>query len=239
MRKVASFVNAGDLRLPLRRSAKRQSIGIKVAAGTASVAAPKTASLQAIETFVQQKLPWIQKHLAKQQQIAAAQPTPDQLFAHGQAFNFLGRQVRLQVQDAPRASAEILGDHIEIGLPRHLHYPAAIRQAVKFAYSKAAYRYVGSKIPQYTAALGVAPKSVSIKEYKSRWGSCNSRGELQFNWLLMQAPESAVDYVIVHELCHLIHLNHSPQFWSLVKQFAPDYPQWRRWFKDHGATLHI
>ena len=80
---------------------------------------------------------------------------------------------------------------------------------------------------------------ISIRAQKTRWGSCSSRGTLSFNWKLYLAPPSCLDYVVVHELCHLVHMNHSPAFWAEVKRIMPDYLIWKMWLRENGDTLGI
>lgn len=239
MPKSTVFVRIGDLDLPLHRSSKRRSIGIKVAGGIATLAAPPSTSLVEIHAFVARKLTWIKKHLAHQQESLKRQANTEQTFTPGATIGFLGRDLKLEVIEASPIAGHIVDHTIQLRLPEHLHKPSAIRQLVKHIYAREAYAYVCEKIDIYGPQLGVKPKAVQIKEYKSRWGSCNTRRELQFNWLLMLAPIEAVNYVIVHELCHLVHFNHSPKFWSLVQQLVPDYQMWRRWFRDHGAILNL
>lgn len=80
---------------------------------------------------------------------------------------------------------------------------------------------------------------VRIAMQRTRWGSCSARGTLSFNVRLYLAPAEALDYVVVHELCHLVHMNHSAQFWTLVEQLMPEYRTWRKWLHDHGNTLQF
>ena len=89
----------------------------------------------------------------------------------------------------------------------------------------------------WRAVYGFRYQNVRVKNQKTRWGSCSSKGNINLNLRLMMAPEPAIDYVIVHELCHLRVLNHSPAFWTLVESCFPDYRRWRAWFKEHGASL--
>jgi hypothetical protein len=96
-------------------------------------------------------------------------------------------------------------------------------------------KYLASKLEQYTKQIGVTHQSVTVKGYKSRWGSCSSDGRLQFNWRLMQAPRWVIDYVMVHELCHIIHPNHSREFWALVQKHCPKRDEAKRYFKQHGS----
>lgn len=81
--------------------------------------------------------------------------------------------------------------------------------------------------------------NITIREQKTRWGSCSSRGTLSFNWKLMLAPPRILDYVVVHELCHFKYMNHSREFWNMVGTVLPDYKESRRWLKEHGSQLHL
>lgn len=84
----------------------------------------------------------------------------------------------------------------------------------------------------------LTPSKVSIRQYRARWGSCNNRGEVSFNYLLMMTPLFVIDYVIVHELCHLKFLNHSKDFWQLVETYSPDYKIAKQWLASHQSQLH-
>ncbi len=87
------------------------------------------------------------------------------------------------------------------------------------------------------AALGVTYKRITLRDQISRWGSCSSKGALSFNWRLVLAPHDVLDYVVVHEVCHLVELNHGPQFWKLVEQRRPAYRDSKRWLDEHGWEI--
>lgn len=93
------------------------------------------------------------------------------------------------------------------------------------------------KVKEYAAVLGVSYGRVTIRNQKSRWGSCSAKGNLNFNCLLVNVPEDVRDYVIVHELCHRMEMNHSRQFWKLVESVLPDYQERRKWLKENGNAL--
>ncbi|MBO4910152.1 MAG: M48 family metallopeptidase [Lachnospiraceae bacterium] len=93
------------------------------------------------------------------------------------------------------------------------------------------------RVEYYAPFVGVTYGRISIRKQKTRWGSCSSKGNLNFNVALMRAPIEVLDYVVVHELCHRRHLNHSREFWSEVERVMPDYRRWEKWLKDHGKTL--
>lgn len=90
------------------------------------------------------------------------------------------------------------------------------------------------KTEYYAQLLGVEYKKIRIGNQKTRWGSCSSRGTISYNWHLVLMPERILDYVVVHELCHVIEMNHSPRFWSKVETILPDYKERRTWLKKHG-----
>ena len=99
------------------------------------------------------------------------------------------------------------------------------------SYKKLAKEVFASKLEQYAKEMGVAYNSFRVKEQKTRWGSCSSKGNINLNWRLIQAPEEVIDYVIVHELAHLKYMNHSHEFWQLVSQHSANYQKWRGWLR--------
>lgn len=96
---------------------------------------------------------------------------------------------------------------------------------------------IAERTAYFAELLGVTYGRITIRCQRSRWGSCSSKGNLNFNCLLALVPEEVLDYVIVHELCHLLEMNHSPAFWGNVARLIPDYRIYRKWLKDNGAAL--
>lgn len=121
-------------------------------------------------------------------------------------------------------------------IPRSDLTPAQ-RSALEARYRQAARNYFPERVAYYEAILGVTHGSIAIRDQKTRWGSCSSKGNLNFNWRLMLAPPRILDYVVVHELCHRIEMNHSQAFWHVVETVLPDYRELRKWLKENGRTL--
>ncbi len=100
-----------------------------------------------------------------------------------------------------------------------------------------ALKVIPEKVRSYAEIMNVSYGRITIRNQKTRWGSCSGKGNLNFNCLLMLAPERVIDYVVVHELCHLIEMNHSKAFWQQVEHVMPDYKDQRQWLKDHGNEI--
>ena len=109
-------------------------------------------------------------------------------------------------------------------------------QEVKLLVTRAK-RIIPQRVRYYADLMGVTYGRITIRMQKSRWGSCSGKGNLNFNCLLMRTPETILDYVVVHELCHLKEMNHSPRFWAEVEKILPDYKERRKWLKDHESEI--
>jgi predicted metal-dependent hydrolase len=116
---------------------------------------------------------------------------------------------------------------------------ALLKQLLINWYQQQASRILTDKTLHYARIIGVTPRTIVVKTFKARWGSCSSRHDIQYNWKLMMATEAVIDYVVIHELCHILHHNHSAQFWQAVARYLPDYQQCRNWLKLHGQELTI
>ena len=113
----------------------------------------------------------------------------------------------------------------------------AQRAALTQRYIAAAKEYFPKRAAYFRQFTGGNYNRITIRDQKTRWGSCSAKGTLSFNWRLMLAPPAILDYVVVHELCHLTHMDHSAAFWQAVESVCPDYRSARKWLKEHGQEL--
>ncbi|MGH2855491.1 MAG: M48 family metallopeptidase, partial [Solirubrobacteraceae bacterium] len=111
------------------------------------------------------------------------------------------------------------------------------RPALERFYRRAARTEFGARLDRATALVGTPYSGLSIRAQRSRWASCSAQGRMSFNWRLLMAPESVLDYVVWHEVCHLEVLDHSPRFWALVERRCPGWREQRDWLRRNGATL--
>lgn len=104
---------------------------------------------------------------------------------------------------------------------------------------KEARNHLASLTEYWAEKIGVSYGRISIRGQKTRWGSCSSKGNLNYNYLLMLCPDDVIEYVVIHELCHRIYMNHSKRFWEKIEEFCPNYRQARKWLKQNGNSLIV
>lgn len=204
--------------------------------GGVRVYAPKTMRLRDVDAFVRAHAADVQAMERRAQQrrdaFEAGHPLQD-----GAQLLVLGTPVTLRVREAARMSARLQGNELILAAPQTDR--DTLRALIRKALSVEALGEIRRMIALHAPALGVTPGRIAIREQKSRWGSCSSKDNLNFNWKLMLAPREALEYVVVHELCHLIEFNHSARFWRLVESRLPEYEIPKKWLKDHGQMLAL
>ena len=156
----------------------------------------------------------------------------------GSAILIEGRRCALRLHEGSRRTGRLAGDEYHLTLPEP-DDDAAVRAAIKSTLSAMALKRIRERLDFYIPRVGRAPGRVAIRDQKSRWGSCSAKGNVNFNWKLIMAPPQALDYVVIHELCHLYEFNHSPRFWALVERQQPDYEVWKKWLKTHTEDLYL
>lgn len=158
---------------------------------------------------------------------------------NGDSLFYLGEKRTLTVirEDRTRAKVKCLMGRLIMWVPYEADYSYKKEQLEKW-YRREAGEVFHAKALEYAAVLHVDFKDIRVKDQKSRWGSCSSKRNMNFNWRLLMAPEPVCDYVIIHELCHLIHMNHSADFWNLVESICPDYRQYKKWLREKGKLLY-
>ncbi len=114
-----------------------------------------------------------------------------------------------------------------------------IKDNLEKFYKEKAVKVLKERTDYYSNILKVAPKNIVIKNQKTLWGSCSSKGNINYNYKIVMAPLKILDYIVVHELCHLVHMNHSKDFWQLVESIIPDFKERRNWLKENGYKLKI
>jgi predicted metal-dependent hydrolase len=213
-----------DIEYTIRRSARARRVRVCVDphAGV-EVVLPERAREREAAAAVAELRPWIERRLGE----AAA--LRERLAQRAGTVPYLGTVLELSPQ-AGRTRVHRRGE--ELLVPSGNPEPALERW-----YRRAARDEIAPRLDAAAAALGRPYESLSIRNQRTRWGSCSSTGAMSFNWRLLLAPEHVLDYVVWHEACHLEVLDHSPRFWALLERHRPGYREPQRWLRRHGATL--
>lgn len=219
------------------RSARRRSISIEIKSAKVVVRAPLDAAESLLLNFLRQKTAWVQEKITAQQQ--ALEKIPTHSYLAGSRLPWLGKEITLVLGSGANARV-VLHDHqlhIILSRRRRLTVTEQTRRLVQQWYQTEALARLTYKTDRLTARMGLVHSGVTVRATRSKWGHCTSRGAIQYNWQIILAPESIVDYLVAHEVCHLRHHNHSREFWQLVESVCPDYLACRAWLKTHGQQL--
>ncbi len=228
------------------RSARRKTLSLQVKQGKVLVRAPHYVDKKIISTLVQEKSAWLRAKL--REQLQASQQCCR--FNHGDKLLFLGQLVRLHISFASNADTFffehsheepelniVLAKRYITKLSDEQLFRVAVKKHLERYFKQQAQTIILSKVSYYSELTQLKPKGIKIRQYSARWGSCNSKGEVSFNYLMMMLPDYVIDYIVVHELCHLRVLNHSSDFWQLVAKHFPNYLQAKQWLKDRQSQL--
>lgn len=210
----------------IKRMSRRRYLHLTVSHDYVTVKAPYYASNREIEQFILEQLPWIRTQKAKL--------PPQHEFSHGEQLLYLGYPHRLEIQLAQRR-VEIMNGTIQLFHPNPT--PESIKKQLIQFYQSQAKQHLIQRTHHFATIMQLTVYRVTVRHYRARWGSCDANGNIQYNWQLMMAPQDAIDYVIVHELSHLVHFNHSPAFWQLVRSIIPDYQSHKKWLNHHTQLL--
>jgi predicted metal-dependent hydrolase len=222
-------IDLGLCRLPIlvrrNRRAARMTLRLSPDGQAARLSLPAWLPLREGLAFVESRRDWLLARLA-------AQPKQHPL-GHGATIPLRGVLHRIQHAPEARRGVWVEAEVIYVsGLPEHLP-----RRLLDWLKSEAR-REISAQVGKFAAAAGVKPGRLSIRDTRSRWGSCNQRGDLSFCWRFVLAPSFVLDYVVAHEVAHMAELNHGPRFWGLVSQLIADVAGAKSWLRRHGAELH-
>lgn len=198
----------------------RKTISLRITeAGGVLVRAPKRCPRSYIDQFVQSKSAWIQ---SRQEQVQAALATRQEFrLKTGDILLFCGRPFRVQLTEERRGSLDL--EQETITLP---NIPVSeLSPLVQRLYRRGGLYWVTERLGYWAAQMNVTFGKVNLSSAVRRWASCSANGDIHVSWLLLFAPAEAIDYVLIHELCHRVEFNHSPAFWRMVARYKPDYPE--------------
>ncbi len=214
--------------------ARRRSIGMEVHLEGLTVRAPRWVSLHDIEAALVERAKWILRSLAEWR--ARRRDVMPRQWTTGAPIVFRGEQLALEVFPARRLS--IAADLFSLTV-RHpeAHDERQVADGVRLWLREQAWALVVARVADYVRHVSPHPAPVRLSDARSEWGSCNARGEIRLNWRLVQLPPLLAEYVVAHEVAHIVELNHSARFWSVVESLLPGHAALRRQLDDWTALL--
>lgn len=215
---------APEIEYSVRRSdrARRVRVAVDPDKGV-EVVLPRRASMRAAEAAVRELRPWIIQRLRE------VEATKAHVAARGATVPYLGTTLTL-MPERGRTRVHRAGDVLRVP-------EGDSRDALERWYRRQAKLEIAPKLDRAVQKLGTQYTALTIRNQKTRWGSCSSNGSMSFNWRLLLAPEEVLDYVVWHEACHLRVMDHSPRFWKLVAWGYPGYQGPQTWLRRYGGTL--
>lgn len=221
-----------EISYTLKRSGYRRSIGLRIDDRGLTVNAPLRASERWLFSVLQDKADWVVSQLDKWQERKA----PPIFWAEGSRIPFRGEEFILTLTPKARGkSPELLGEvlHVPVGTDAEA---VQIEKAVTQWYRDEALRVFRECAEYFAPLLQVSPREIRLTSARTQWGSCTAQGVVRLNWQLVKMPLHLIDYVVVHELAHLIEMNHSPAFWRIVESACPDYRAHRAELRGYGVA---
>lgn len=204
------------------------------------VVAPFGSNEEEISKIVKSKGAWIIQKLFEFKNIEFKKVNRE--FVNGESFMYLGRNYSLQIH----VDETLQNNNSKVKLFRgkfHVYVKEKdkqlIRDALEAWYRKKTEEQVKKRVKYYQKFFNKKPKKIKVKEQKKRWASCTYDNQLLFNWRCVMAKSTSLDYIIVHEMCHMYHKNHSKEFWDLVASVISDYEVRKEWLRDYGIRLDL
>ena len=222
-----------ELDIELIRS-KRKTVSIHIERdGTVSARIPETITEDEILKVLKSKEYQIHKNLAQWSQLNQTRVERD--YVNGQSFLYLGRNYRLQIIEDKLDSLIFNKGYFYLSLSNKIH----ARELFINFYKEKLYEKLKPIFKRYKAQLGVNPKEIKIMDLQNRWASCTNKGNVNFHWKCAMAPIDVLNYIVVHELTHLIHPNHTSSFWNEIDKVMPSYEKQVQWLKINGAGMDL
>ena len=226
---AAEYIAVDGIRYEIRRNARRKNLALGMENGRFFIAAPLRAARGTLAAFLEQSGEALRRKLMQR---TAAQPE-EHRYEEGELFYFRGERhpLRFIAHDGVYPLKLENGEFLSFeGLAAE-----EIRHNFEVWYRLRLREIIQREFPAWCKKMSAAPRRVSLKNAKTLWGSCSSSGSVTFNVRLALVPPPLAEYVMIHELCHMTEMNHSPKFWALVEKYCPDYAERRKELKSNGG----
>lgn len=219
----------------VKRSPRAKYARLEVRPGTGlTVVIPRSYGVEQVSALVEQKGQWILRKLAEYAQSQETFPT--RALRSGDVVLYLGRDVEIVVQQGNSRAGSVKLEQGRLAISPGAE-DGKLGLLLERWYRQQADNLIRIRADELCATLNVAYKRLTVRGARTRWGSCSQKGNVSFNWKLMMMPDPVIDYVIIHELCHLKQMDHSKRFWGMVAEHCPRWREHRKWLRDHESQL--
>ena len=219
------------MKILITRTKRKKTISILIKDGNVEVKAPFNLKQKEIDSFILKKEKWIKNKILFQKSI---KKLPKKKFINGEVFKLLGKDLILKINISYTKKTYIKNDYICLDLKNNTkNNKEKIKNELELFFRSFSERILKEKTLIESKKMNLKVKEIKVRSYKNRWGSCSSNGNISYNWKLIMAPERIINYVIIHELCHLIHFNHSRDYWREVSKKLPNYKESKEWLKSN------
>ena len=225
-----------DCKIELIFSKKRKTLSIQINPNGIKIRSSYWMPENEIKKFLFQNDKWIRKKLTEQK----IKIKPNLKIINNQKIILSGEDYYLKINSHLIQKPELKNNSLIIcnnidGIKSF----GSLRNQVEYIIRNFSYDFLYTRTQYFSKIINVEPLSIKVKNYKSRWGSCSAKGDISYNWKIIFAPLKIIDYLIIHELSHLVFFNHSKRFWLKVEEYQPDFKENRKWLKDNSYKLDI
>ncbi|MFK5947727.1 MAG: SprT family zinc-dependent metalloprotease [Methylococcales bacterium] len=222
-----------DIDYDLKKSSRKTTSIYIERNGDITVLAPEPYDIGKVEEILDAKRSWIYRNLAEWEDLNRTRVERE--FVNGEGFPYLGSTYRLQIVNDANNDLTLKNGSFVL---KRAALSNAREKFIDFYKVKAKAR-LPKQVEEYARKMGLEPSGIRVQELKNRWASCSPEGMLNFHWRCMMAPLSAIEYIVVHELAHIKHPNHTPEFWYTVEKTLPEFQKAKGWLRLYGAGLEL
>ncbi len=222
-----------DFNIIIKKTNRIKTVSFLIKNQSVILSVPKYISSNEIDSLIESKIHWIKKKLFTEKENNLQNK---RLYLEGEIFLYLGKEFQLKINKNKTPSIVIKENDLLITMNEPVNL-FKIKQNIREWYKNKSINKLNIVHKYYESLMGLKVNNIKFGEYKSKWGSCNSNKVISYDWRIIMAPNSVINYLVVHEISHLLHPNHSQHFWLHVEKFIKDYRDQRKWLKNNSNKL--
>ena len=224
-----------SLEMLIEYTNRKRTISLQVKDNKLIIKAPRAVSRKNLDEVIQRKQKWIKRRAILDFE---EQNLRNRKFIDNEKFYFRGNQYHLSLIFGKKEDVRIVDSRLLVTCKddRPIH-SKNVKSLIEDFYVNESAKILNTRTNEFAKKMKVQPTGITVKNYISKWGSCTSKNKISYNWRIIMAPDCIVDYLIIHELCHIIEHNHSKNFWNYVGTYCEDFQKKRKWLRENGHML--